>query len=298
MRRWRAAAGSALGVVADRPALWLAGGLAWVATVGWVPFVVAVVRPPTAAELTYLGTGVWTSGMWPLNVVLGGLALVALTVVLLAAAALGNAALVRAVDGRSLKPADPGRLLVPALLGTVPVAIGLLALLIALIAVGPAEFNRPQAEPGPMVRTAVRLAPIIVFTGVVGVLASTLAGLAGRAALRAGGVIQGIGTVAALVRRAGRAGLVHLAVSVAAAAAFLALAGLLVGVLWAPIRAQVAAGGGIDLAGGLLLVGFVAIWLCLVLAGGALHAWASATATLLLERRSANEPDRPQQGRA
>ena len=41
----------------------------------------------------------------------------------------------------------------------------------------------------------------------------------------------------------------------------------------------------------LLLVGFVAIWLCLVLAGGALHAWSAATWSRLL----AGPPPMPQQ---
>jgi hypothetical protein len=59
--------------------------------------------------------------------------------------------------------------------------------------------------------------------------------------------------------------------------AFLGVGSLLLGVLWAPIGAQLAAGGGFDVATGLLLVGFVAIWLCLVMAGGAIHAWSAAT---------------------
>jgi len=51
----------------------------------------------------------------------------------------------------------------------------------------------------------------------------------------------------------------------------------------------------IDPATVLLLVGFVAIWLCLVLGGGAVHAWGSMTATLLLEGRTRTVPDRPQE---
>jgi hypothetical protein len=65
--------------------------------------------------------------------------------------------------------------------------------------------------------------------------------------------------------------------------AFLAMSGILINVLWAPIGAGLVAGGAIDATGVLLLVGFVAIWLCLVLAGGALHAWGSATWSALLE---------------
>ncbi len=177
-----------------------------------------------------------------------------------------------------------------------PVAIGVLAIAIALIGIAPGEFNRPQVEPGPVLRTTLRLAPLIVFTGVVAIVASTLAGLAGRAAIRSRSVAAGLAAVPSQVRGAGRGGLVHLAVAVAIDAAYLVFATLLLSVLWAPFAALQAAGASFDLAGALLLVGFVTIWLCLVLGGGAVHAWGSMTATLLLGGRTTGmAPDRPQE---
>jgi hypothetical protein len=59
---------------------------------------------------------------------------------------------------------------------------------------------------------------------------------------------------------------------------------ILLRVLWAPIDARLA-DDGFGFAAVLLLVGFVAIWLCLVLAGGALHAWGSVSWTRLLDAR-------------
>jgi hypothetical protein len=56
---------------------------------------------------------------------------------------------------------------------------------------------------------------------------------------------------------------------------------VLLRVLWHPIGTRLE-GDGFGVAAILLLVGFVAIWLCLVLAGGALHAWGSVTWTRLL----------------
>ena len=56
----------------------------------------------------------------------------------------------------------------------------------------------------------------------------------------------------------------------------LALATALLRVLWAPIRVELAAGQLVSPQALLLLVGFVAVWLALVLAFGALHAWVSA----------------------
>jgi hypothetical protein len=297
VRRWAGAAAASWRLIAERPALWLPGALAWLCTVGWAPFVIAVVEPPTVAELTYLGSGFWTSGLWPLNALLVAAGLVAVAVLALAAASAGNAMLVAAAEGRPPAAArDVGRLLALALIGALPVAICVLAIGIATVAVGPAEFNRPEAEPGPVVRLAIRLAPLLVLAVVVAIGSSTLAGLAGRAAMRADDPSSGLAVVPRLARRAGRAGLIHLAATTGFGLLTLVLVGLLLTVLWAPIRAALGAGGALDLASGLLLVGFVAIWLCLVLAGGAVHAWASVTATFLLGGRAASPvADRPQE---
>ena len=296
LRRWAEAALASWHVVADRPVLWLPGALAWLCTVGWAPFVVAVIEPPTVAELTYLGSGFWTSGLWPLNALLVAAGVVAVAVLALAAASAANAMLVGSAESRDPTALDVGRLLGLALLGAVPVAICVLAIGIATVAVGPAEFNRPEADPDPVVRLAIRLAPLLVLTMVVTVVSSTLAGLAGRGAMRTDDAGQGLAMVPRLAGRAGRAGIVHLAASIGVGLLTLALVGLLLTVLWAPIRAALDAGGTLDLAGALLLVGFVAIWLCLVLAGGAVHAWASVTATFLLGGRAASPvADRPQE---
>ena len=63
---------------------------------------------------------------------------------------------------------------------------------------------------------------------------------------------------------------------------YLVLAAVLLRVLWAPIEQRLALDG-IDVASALLLVGFVAIWLCLILGGGALHAWGSVAWTRILD---------------
>ena len=296
LRRWLASAAASARRIADEPRWWLPGGLAWLTTIGWIPFVAAVVRPPSVAELTYLGSGLWTSGLWPLNLVLLAAAAVALVVVALALAAAGTAVLVAGAEGREASAKDVGGILVLSLLGAAPVALSVLTIAVAIVAIGPAEFNRPGAEAGPVLRVLARLAPLLVFGAIVAIAASTLAGLAGRAAVRTGSVASAVAEVPASARRAGRAGLWHLAVSVAIGIGFLVLAGLLLAVLWAPIRSALENRAPLDLAGVLLLVGFVAIWLCLVLAGGAIHAWASMTATDLLGGRPASDvAERPQE---
>jgi hypothetical protein len=80
---------------------------------------------------------------------------------------------------------------------------------------------------------------------------------------------------------AGRAAVLLAATLLLARVAYLALAAVLLRVLWAPVGVRLE-GEGIGLAAMLLLVGFVAIWLCLVLGGGALHAWGSAAWTRVL----------------
>ncbi len=296
MRRWSSAAGSSLREVADRPALWLPGALAWLTTVGWVPFVLAVVSPPTVAELTYLGSRFWTSGIWPWNAVLVAAGAVALAVVALSLASAANAVLLAAAGRRLPSTRHAGSLLVVALLGAVPVAFCALAIAVGVIAVGPAEFNRPQADTSPILRTAARLVPLLAFSGLLALVASSLAGLAGRGAVREGDPAAGLAAVPGLVRRAGIAGVVHLAVAAVVSIGYLGLAGLLLTVLWAPIEVGLAGGAGIDLPAGLLLVGFVAIWLCLVLAGGVVHAWASMTASALLGDRVVGPvAERPQE---
>ncbi len=285
MRRWLRTSAASAGRVADEPELWLAGALAWLTTLGWIPFVVAVVRPPTIPELTYFGSGLWTSGLWPFNVIGLAAAVVALVVLALALASGGNAVLVASAEGRRASMRDAGRLLVTALLGAAPVALCVLVVAIATVAVGPVEFNRP-GETNPVLRVVMRLAPLLVFGAVVAVAASTLSGLTGRAAMREESVARGLTATPALVNRAGRAVLWHIGASAILGLLYLVLCGLLLSVLWAPIGARLDIGAPLDLANGLLLVGFVAIWLCLVLAGGAIHAWASVTATTLLGGRT------------
>jgi hypothetical protein len=296
VRRWLAAAGPALADVADRPTLWIPGALVWVASVGWIPFVAAVVRAPTQSELTYFGAGMQTSGLWPLNLVLIAAGVVAVVTVGVGLVAVGNAALDAELRDRPFSGVDAGRRFVTSLIGVLPVALVVFVLLVATIAVAPAEFNRPQGDPGPVLRTLGRLTPLLVLGALVVVGTAATAGLAGRAAAETGSVAAGMTRLPAMLRRAGAAGALHIGVTAVVGLAFLVLSGILVRVLWAPIGAGLLAGAAFDASGALLLVGFVAIWLCLVLAGGALHAWGSATwAALLHPRAIAARPGRPQE---
>ncbi|MGI8998823.1 MAG: hypothetical protein ACR2GO_03845, partial [Candidatus Limnocylindria bacterium] len=107
-------------LVSERPELWLPGALAWIASVGWIPFIVAVVRPPSVAELTFLGARFVTSGAWPWNAVLIGAVAVALGLGSFVLTASADAVLIAVLERRSLRRAGVGRLVAVNLVAALP----------------------------------------------------------------------------------------------------------------------------------------------------------------------------------
>jgi hypothetical protein len=189
--------------------------------------------------------------------------------------AAANAALIAMLDARATAPRAVRRLLGIALVAAIPAAAMLVALLAATALIATGIFNAPQEDgAGPVLRIAARLAPILVGLAMAVVVGAAFAAVAARSESLGSGVrrLTGLGPTA----------LAQVVVGTAVGVAFLAISALVLGVLWAPIGAELGVHGGFDLATGLLLVGFVAIWLCLVLAGGALHAWSATTWSRLL----------------
>jgi hypothetical protein len=274
MRRWLRAAAASTQLVSERPALWLPGSLAWVSSVGWIPLLVAVAHPPSDAELIFLGARIVTSGAWPWNAVLIGALATAVVVVAFAVVAVANAALLGLVEGRPPGLRAAGRLLGISLVAAVPGTIIFVGLLAVAASVAPGAFNAPEDRGGGVLGTIIGVAPVIVGLTIAVVLGAAFAAVAARTR-----GIRGAGRRLALV---GGAAWAQVVFSTLVHVAFLFLAALLLGVLWAPIGGELGISGGIDIATALLLVGFVAIWLCLVLAGGALHAWSAATWSRLL----------------
>lgn len=294
MRRWMGAAATALRIVSDRPALWVPGALAWTVTVGWIPLVVGVARPPTVVELTFLGARLFTSGAWPWNALaIGGLLLVALGLAFVLVA-YAEAALLRGLGASDRVPPALG-LLAISVVTAGPALAALLLAATAIVVVAPAEFNSPD-QGGPILGTLAAIWPFLAVAALAAAVGAAVHAAAGRllgqarrdwlAALRdAPGLLGAAGVPAAAQ---------VVALLLARVAAILLVA-LLARVLWAPIGSRLDAAG-FDIATGLLLVGFMAIWLCIVLAGGALHAWGSTTWTLLLDAGGQRtEPDRHQE---
>jgi hypothetical protein len=281
MRHWWRESTAAAGAVADRPLLWLPGALAWTVTIGWAALVIGVGRPLGDGELTFIGAGIFASGAWPWNLVAIGVAGFAVALLAFALASAGEAALLR---GARATTADIRHLFVLGVVCAAPVLVGLLALATATVIVGPAEFNAPNQELGPVARTALRLSPILVTIAVAASAGAAIHAAAARSVVAgrtAAGSLRGAPRALA---RTGISALVQASALLVARIIYLVICAILLRVLWAPIGIRLAEAG-IDAAVALLLVGFVAIWLCLLLGGGALHAWGSVSWTRVLGAR-------------
>ena len=304
MSTWLANAVAAGRLVADRADLWLPGALSAIAFLGWLPLAVAVVPPPDVAGLTFFGADLATSGAYPWNVVLLGASILfgVLTACLLVA--VGEAALQRSLrtvwgdheragrdgddrhdgHGDSLS-GEAAVTFIVILVALLPAAVVTMVLAIAVVAVAPGEFQSPDIGGPVLVRVAGAVAPLLLLLAAAVLVGQVVGSAAQRRAT--GPHAEHLGP--ALVHAAGdlRARAPRLfgvaAVTMVALAVLLALSTLLLRVLWAPIEASLGAGGLSDPQTVLLLVGFVAIWLCLVLAAGVVFAWASAWWSIEME---------------
>jgi hypothetical protein len=284
----------------DRPDLWLAGALSAAPFLAWLPLVLTVAAPPRMSDLAFIGAGLLSSGWFPWNLLLlAGLAALGVLLGCLLAA-LGEAGMLRAA-GRGATDRSLTRETEVAfsvlLAASLPAVAALAALATATAAVAPAEFGAPDIG-GPLIlRIAAHLVPLLVLLGALILIGQATGAAALRRAVGPGALPIGAALRAGLrdlvshpLRRLGLA----LATTLADLLA-LGLALALLRVLWAPISVELAAGQLVSPQALLLLVGFVAIWLALVLAFGALHAWVSNLWSLELAGASVDaQPDAPE----
>lgn len=290
----------AAGVAGEQVALWVPGALAAIAFLGWIPFVLAIVTLPSVADLGFFGSSLGISPNFPLNVVMlalaVGLAIVAASIVVAA----GEAALQRHIEGlggpdRGARSLDDEivRLWAVQVVAAMPAAVVTAVTLIVVSGVAQGEYQSPDIGGPFVVRVARDVWPLLAA-----LLACVLVGQAfGGSAQRAVRGRAARTLPAALVfglRELGRhplriAGLTLL--TDLALVAWLTLSWALLHVLWAPIGRAVGRGALLDSGTALLLVGFVAIWLCLVAAGGALQAWSSLWWSFEIDRDAVSEGD-------
>ena len=280
-RSWLANAAAAGGTALDRPDLWLPASLGSIVYLAWLPLMLTVAALPTASDLAFLGVRLLSSGAFPWNVVL--LAALATLAVLSACllAGLAEAAMLHAAGNgtreRSLARETEATFSV-LLIASLPAVAVATMLVSGIAAVAPAEYGAPDIG-GPLLLRIIRhLVPLLVALFAFAVIGQAFGVVAlrravGERAVSVGAALRGalLDLLARPLRRLGTA-VASLLIDLSA----LVLATALLGVLWAPIRVELAAGQLISPQALLLLVGFVAVWLALVLAFGALHVWVSA----------------------
>jgi hypothetical protein len=249
-------------------------------------------------DLTFLASSLRASSAFPANVVALGVALVSGVALLCLVAAAAEAVLLRMASAAAsghppLSHAAVAGLTV-ILVCALPGAVAVAALLIGALALVPAEVQSPDFGVPLFVRLVGLLLPFLLF-----MVLAVLAGQAvGGTALR---LVQGrsatpIATALARAlrdlfsRQWGRIGVAT--VGLAADLVAVALTYAVLRVLWAPIASELSGGRLARPETVLLLVGFVAIWLALVLVAGAVHVAISAWWTLELAdpKAAAQEP--------
>jgi hypothetical protein len=289
MRAWLQRGASAAQLAGDRADLWPAGALAWLAYIGWLPLIL-VVADPDPNDLAAFAVAIYTSGAFPANVIALALGVVAGFAVLCLLAAMGEVALQRAAT-----PLNGGR---PAfaratltafsviLVSAVPAAIAAGLLLRRLMAVAPDEFQSPDISTPVLVRLALDLLPYLLALLPVLLLVQAF----GAVALRRARAEPTVALTSILATTAGdllRRPWNRLALAASALLLDLVMAVVSFGllrILWAPIGAALEGGRLASPDTLLLLLGFIAIWLTLLLAAGAVHVAISAWWAIELAR--------------
>ncbi|MEP6469385.1 MAG: hypothetical protein ABJC24_06395 [Chloroflexota bacterium] len=281
MLAWLRHGASAAKIAGDRADLWPAGALAWLAYIGWLPLILVVARPDPNG-LPAFGVSIYTSSAFPGNVIALAAGVVAAFAALSLLAATGEVTLQRAAGPTEARRPGFGRATLTVfsvmLASSLPAAVAFGLLLRGLIAVAPAEFQSPDIGTPILVRLAGDLMPYLLALAVVLLLVQAFAGLAIRRAHAAPDeAVTSILTASAqdLLRRPwSRLGVAGSALLLDLVSAVVTFA--LLSVLWSPIGAALDAGRLAAPDTLLLLLGFVAIWLALLLAAGAVHVAISA----------------------
>lgn len=266
-----------------RPALWIPGAIAALVYVAWLPLVLAVATMPRVSDLAFVGAGLYTSSIFPLNVLLIAFGIALLVVTGCALAAMAEAVLLRELGSGTLggRPErslaqDAGVILGVLVIAALPVAAAAGAALVRLAEIGPEVFSSPDIGGPLLVRLARELAPWLTVLAVVLVLAQAW----GAGVIRRAMAVPGASLLAAmrlglgdlLARPARRVGLALVGTVADLAVLFFSLAVLRL--VWAPTHVLLARHP-LGLALLPLLLGFVLTWLGLVLMAGMMHAWLS-----------------------
>ena len=291
--------------VSDHAELWLPGALATMSSIGWLPFLLAVVPSPSDGDLAFLASSIVLSPAYPLNVVLPAIVLICSVLSATLLSATGEAVLLRTVSRlrgiatHGSVDDDALRVWVIRVVASIPALVAGGALLAMIAAVGPGEYQSPDLGRGPLLqRIAADVWPLLVLEFAAIVLGLAFAVGALRASVQAGTSIRGAlaAGLGSLRRHPGQRVAQAVVIEVGLAASLLVTWALL-RLLWIPIGRHAQDGSLLSPVSIGLLVGFVAIWLCLVAGTGIVHAWSSTwfstEAPQEVTRPPANFPDEP-----
>ena len=269
MVHWLSGGLAAARVASDRAELWFPGALVSFAAAGWLVLLLTIAPDPDAIGVAGLGMQLMASPWWPWNVVVLGVAIVCGLATIMLAVAFGEVTLMMGLS-------DPARAGTPP---TVPRAMAVLTVA-AMPAVAAALILGSLAAPGavdavlgsdPAGPASARLLeatwPYLLALAVVIVLVQAV----GAASLRQPGC-HGLTTA----RRRGHRLIPQAAVTFAAFLGAQAVTGGMLGVLWHPLAGRLADGGLAQPTTVILLLGFVWIWLVLVIICGVVQVWTSA----------------------
>ncbi len=268
MRGWLSGGLAAARIASDRAELWLPGALVSFAAAGWLVLLLTVAPAPDAAGAAGLGMRLLASPWWPWNLVVLGVAVLSGLATILLAVAFGEVALLMGLSDpvRDDPPPSVPRAMAVLALTALPVLAAALILgsLAAPAVVDLAVGTGPSNDGSLGLLRAIW--PFLLVLAIVVVLAQTI----GAAGLRHGG--RGL----AAVRHRGNRLIPQAAVTLCAfIGAQLLTAGVL-GLLWNPLSGRLADGELAQPMTVILLLGFVWIWLVLVIIGGVVQAWTSA----------------------
>jgi hypothetical protein len=268
VRDWLGGGLAAARVATGRADLWVPGAMVSFAFAGWAVFLAVVSSPPDEGDALFVGVGLAASPWWPWNVVALLAAVLSGLGTMLLAVAFGEVALLmRLSDERHGVPLSVPRAAGRLGLAAVPVLI----LASVLLWVSAPAFLDAFGDPDPSTPYLVR---------VIGITWPALLALAAAAS-----VAQAWGALAlrlpwpvALPTLRHRA---HRVIPQAMLTMAVFLVGQLLTVValsavWDPLSGRLAEGGLSEPSTAVLLLGFVWIWLLLVILAGVVQAWISA----------------------
>jgi hypothetical protein len=281
MRGWLRRARYAAQLAGDRADLWPAGALAWLAFAGWIPFLVVVARPDPN-DLAFLGVSIYTSGAFPFNLIALAVATLVTYALLCLVSATAQVALLRSAAAPDRARPSFSRAMLTGftivLLAAVPAAGALVALLAGVAAVAPDAFTSPDTSTPILVRLGAPLVPFLILFVIALLAGQAFGGTALRVANQApdAPITTVLGRAATMLRSRPWGALGVVVAGLLLDVLVLVVTSALLSVLWMPIGSALDGGRLATPATLLLLLGFVAIWLGLLLAAGAVHVAVSA----------------------